>query len=105
MITIVLDEEELRLCRAALETYSVLIGLAKVSPLKAEEAKLSVDLAHRLRILSRGQWSYEVLDRDGGTIHLGEMFDTYAEADRAGKGWQDNPRYGSHEVYQFGGVV
>lgn len=40
-----------------------------------------------------------VLDRDGGEIFVSEWeFETYEEADQAGKFYMDHPAYGSHYV-------
>mgnify|MGYP000509295943 FL=1 len=42
-----------------------------------------------------------VYDRDGEVIaEEGEGYDTYKEADMAGGFHIDDPRYGSHEVYE-----
>jgi len=42
---------------------------------------------------------YVVYDRDGDIFQMGEdLYDFYNEAYEAGKFWDDDPRYGSHDV-------
>jgi hypothetical protein len=44
---------------------------------------------------------YVILDRDGGEVHVDEEpYATEAEADKAASFWEDDPRYGSHEVIE-----
>jgi len=45
------------------------------------------------------KYVYTVLDRDGGIIaQSDDLYDTYDAAYLAGWFWDDDPRYGSHEV-------
>lgn len=58
---------------------------------------LSIDGYERLQPVRRYQ--YAVLGRDGDTVHVSdELYDTESEAYEAGNFWEDDPRYGSHEV-------
>ena len=45
-------------------------------------------------------WGFTVYDRDGGEIAESEdIYESEAEADQAASFYEDDPRYGSHEVY------
>ena len=48
---------------------------------------------------TEAKYIYVVYDKDGETLAVSEEdYDTEAEAEKAVRFWEDEPRYGSHEV-------